>query len=71
MVSSILKAKLSTYIIIYCIAEMHAIYTLQEQELDDELELLVLASDGLWDVVPNEVKHSLCWNWWDHLLGLT
>ncbi|CAI9774175.1 unnamed protein product [Fraxinus pennsylvanica] len=27
---------------------------IQEQEIDQELELLVLASDGLWDVVPNE-----------------
>ncbi|XP_075492336.1 putative protein phosphatase 2C 76 isoform X1 [Primulina tabacum] len=26
----------------------------QEQEVDQDLELLVLASDGLWDVVPNE-----------------
>ncbi|RWR96480.1 putative protein phosphatase 2C 76 [Cinnamomum micranthum f. kanehirae] len=32
---------------------------IQEQELDDELELLVLASDGLWDVVPNEDAVSL------------
>lgn len=28
----------------------------QDQEIDEELELLVLASDGLWDVVPNEVN---------------
>lgn len=28
----------------------------QEQEIDEELELLVLASDGLWDVVPNDVS---------------
>ncbi|KAL6320768.1 hypothetical protein AAG906_008768 [Vitis piasezkii] len=27
---------------------------IQDQEVDEELELLVLASDGLWDVVPNE-----------------
>ncbi|GAB2265098.1 hypothetical protein Dimus_000165 [Dionaea muscipula] len=27
---------------------------IQEQEINEELELLVLASDGLWDVVPNE-----------------
>ncbi|KAL0304390.1 UNVERIFIED_CONTAM: putative protein phosphatase 2C 76 [Sesamum radiatum] len=27
---------------------------IQEQEVDQDLELLVLASDGLWDVVPNE-----------------
>ncbi|KAF7091654.1 hypothetical protein CFC21_094208 [Triticum aestivum] len=26
----------------------------QEQEIDDELEYLILASDGLWDVVSNE-----------------
>ncbi|KAF8379685.1 hypothetical protein HHK36_029129 [Tetracentron sinense] len=30
-----------------------------EQEIDDEFEFLVLASDGLWDVVPNEVSLSL------------
>lgn len=29
----------------------------QEQELGEEFELLVLASDGLWDVVPNDVCH--------------
>ena len=28
----------------------------QEQEIDGELEFLILASDGLWDVVPNEVS---------------
>lgn len=27
---------------------------IQEQEINEELELLVLASDGLWDVVSNE-----------------
>ncbi|XP_010261585.1 PREDICTED: probable protein phosphatase 2C 76 [Nelumbo nucifera] len=27
---------------------------IQEEELDNEIELLVLATDGLWDVVPNE-----------------
>uniref|UniRef100_A0ACD5VZE1 Uncharacterized protein n=1 Tax=Avena sativa TaxID=4498 RepID=A0ACD5VZE1_AVESA len=27
---------------------------IQEQEIDDELEFLILASDGLWDVVSNE-----------------
>ncbi|XP_022890328.1 probable protein phosphatase 2C 76 isoform X1 [Olea europaea var. sylvestris] len=32
---------------------------IQEQEIDQELELLVLASDGLWDVVPNEDAISL------------
>ncbi|KAL5228478.1 hypothetical protein ABZP36_016743 [Zizania latifolia] len=28
---------------------------IQEQELDDDLEFLILASDGLWDVVPNQL----------------
>lgn len=28
----------------------------QDQEVDQEIELLVLASDGLWDVVANEVN---------------
>ncbi|KAL5221955.1 hypothetical protein ABZP36_026668 [Zizania latifolia] len=28
---------------------------IQEQEIDDDLEFLILASDGLWDVVSNEV----------------
>ncbi|KAM7463701.1 hypothetical protein LguiA_031822 [Lonicera macranthoides] len=32
---------------------------IQDQEIDKELELLVLASDGLWDVVPNEDAMSL------------
>ncbi|GFY83426.1 protein phosphatase 2C family protein [Actinidia rufa] len=32
---------------------------IQVQEIDEELELLVLASDGLWDVVPNEDAVSL------------
>ncbi|XP_040383365.1 probable protein phosphatase 2C 7 isoform X3 [Oryza brachyantha] len=27
---------------------------IQEQEIDDDLEFLILASDGLWDVVSNE-----------------
>ena len=30
-------------------------HTFQDLEIDEEFELLVLASDGLWDVVPNEV----------------
>ncbi|XVE58397.1 hypothetical protein DITRI_Ditri04bG0166400 [Diplodiscus trichospermus] len=29
---------------------------IQDKEIDEEFELLVLASDGLWDVVPNEVN---------------
>lgn len=32
---------------------------IQEQELGEEFELLVLASDGLWDVVPNDDAISL------------
>ncbi|XVF10030.1 hypothetical protein REPUB_Repub07fG0148900 [Reevesia pubescens] len=32
---------------------------IQEKEIDEEFELLVLASDGLWDVVPNEDAVSL------------
>ena len=31
----------------------------QDQEIDEEFELLVLASDGLWDVVPNDVSPAL------------
>ena len=31
----------------------------QDQEIDDEMEFLILASDGLWDVVPNEVSYYL------------
>ncbi|XP_024025755.1 probable protein phosphatase 2C 76 isoform X2 [Morus notabilis] len=32
---------------------------IQDLEIDEEFELLVLASDGLWDVVPNEDAVSL------------
>ncbi|CAL9084393.1 unnamed protein product [Musa textilis] len=32
---------------------------IQEQVVDDELEFLVLASDGLWDVVTNEDAVSI------------
>lgn len=32
---------------------------IQDQEIDEDFELLVLASDGLWDVVPNEDAVSL------------
>lgn len=28
----------------------------QEQKIDEETEVLVLASDGLWDVVQNDVR---------------
>lgn len=31
----------------------------QEQVVDGELEYLVLASDGLWDVVTNEVRYII------------
>jgi serine/threonine protein phosphatase PrpC len=29
---------------------------LQEEKVDGSLEFLILASDGLWDVVSNEVN---------------
>jgi len=32
---------------------------LQEEQVNGELECLVLASDGLWDVVENEVLNLL------------
>ncbi|KAL3524398.1 hypothetical protein ACH5RR_017232 [Cinchona calisaya] len=32
---------------------------IQDMEIDEELEFLVVASDGLWDVVPNEDAVSL------------
>ncbi|KAB1205016.1 putative protein phosphatase 2C 52 [Morella rubra] len=32
---------------------------IQDQEIDEEFELLVLASDGLWDVVPTKDAVSL------------
>ncbi|XP_054798704.1 probable protein phosphatase 2C 76 isoform X2 [Prosopis cineraria] len=32
---------------------------IQEEVIDEELELLVLASDGLWDVMPNDDAASL------------
>ncbi|KAF2315496.1 hypothetical protein GH714_039947 [Hevea brasiliensis] len=32
---------------------------IQDQKIDEEFELLVLASDGLWDVVPNEDAVSI------------
>ncbi|XP_010521398.1 PREDICTED: probable protein phosphatase 2C 76 [Tarenaya hassleriana] len=35
---------------------------IQDLEIDHEFELLVLASDGLWDVVPNEDAVSLAEN---------
>lgn len=30
-------------------------FNLQEEKIDSSLEFLILASDGLWDVVSNEV----------------
>ena len=33
--------------------------TQQEEVVDSSLEFLILASDGLWDVVTNEVNASL------------
>ncbi|XP_028553352.1 probable protein phosphatase 2C 52 isoform X3 [Dendrobium catenatum] len=32
---------------------------IQEEEVGKDLDILVLASDGLWDVVPNEVSYFL------------
>ncbi|KAH9606481.1 hypothetical protein KSS87_016425 [Heliosperma pusillum] len=32
---------------------------IQQQEVNEELEVIVLASDGLWDVVPNEDAVSI------------
>jgi serine/threonine protein phosphatase PrpC len=31
---------------------------LQEEKVDSSLEFLILASDGLWDVVSNEVYND-------------
>lgn len=38
------------------------LFSFQDQEVDEEFEFIVLASDGLWDVVPNEVNlpHPNC-----------
>lgn len=33
----------------------HLSFFLQEEKVDSSLEFLILASDGLWDVVTNEV----------------
>lgn len=48
----------------------------QEQVIDEELELLVLASDGLWDVVPNDVSShspplSLWFSLYSHINNFT
>jgi len=32
---------------------------LQEEKVDSSLEFLILASDGLWDVVSNEVGNDV------------
>lgn len=39
---------ISTYVLRSCLQ-------LQEEKIDDSLEFLILASDGLWDVFSNEV----------------
>lgn len=31
----------------------------QEEKVDSSLEFLILASDGLWDVVSNEVRNAI------------
>lgn len=33
--------------------------SLQEEKIDDSLEFLILASDGLWDVFSNEVREVI------------
>lgn len=42
------------------LSQMEAVYLLetccQDLEIDGDVEFLILASDGLWDVVPNEVS---------------
>lgn len=35
------------------------IVVLQEEKVDSSLEFLILASDGLWDVVTNEVCNNI------------
>ncbi|XVF51009.1 hypothetical protein PTKIN_Ptkin04bG0149300 [Pterospermum kingtungense] len=45
---------------------------IQDKEIDEDFELLVLASDGLWDVVPNEVNLSVICMFtcaWLHLIN--
>jgi serine/threonine protein phosphatase PrpC len=32
------------------------VYEMQEEEVNSDLEYLILATDGLWDVVRNEVS---------------
>lgn len=34
---------------------LNMVVVLQEEKVDGSLEFLILASDGLWDVVSNEV----------------
>lgn len=38
--------------------------------VDEDLEFLVLASDGLWDVVPNEVRSAFSINIYRVLLAI-
>lgn len=37
----------------------YMIVVLQEEKVDSSLEFLILASDGLWDVVSNEVCNDI------------
>jgi serine/threonine protein phosphatase PrpC len=34
---------------------LHIFFGCQEQQITEEVEFLVIASDGLWDVISNEV----------------
>ena len=34
---------------------LRSLWSMQEEKIDGSLEFLILASDGLWDVVSNEV----------------
>lgn len=47
-----------TYHHSYCIFIRELVSKLQEEKVDSSLEFLILASDGLWDVVTNEVCNS-------------
>jgi hypothetical protein len=41
----------------------------QEEVVDSSLEFLILASDGLWDVVTNEVNTRQNHRFWTALPG--
>ncbi len=51
--------RIRPYYVMYCCKSKFDIYLLiwsvQEEVVDSSLEFLILASDGLWDVVTNEV----------------